>query len=749
MINNTNLMFFAAAQKAEFFSLKGMFLNKLGMSEEANQAFATAIQMDLNLPKSWTEWGRYNDGLFREKPTSMHLAANAISCYLQAAGLYKNAKARKILVRVLWLLNCDDAQGTLWQACDNYSGETPIWYWITFIPQLIQLLSHRQAKFARKLLMQIAKSFPQSLYYYLRTSKEDFALMKRSSLAASQRAAPTQNKDAPADAPKNDEADKDPAKDSHRFPADHVEEILNILKTAFPLLALTMENMAEQLQQRFKPSNDEDIYRLTNALLNDALQQYIHRAPLTTDNGQLPQTSQMNVTLFAENLPPGPLKSAFESDFVTSKPNLHEYVARLRRWRDRYEESLDKRPRLQHLEHCSHYLVEFQHQKFDEVEIPGQYLRLEDNNSNFVRINRFLPEYGLLRSNGMCNRRITILSNKGSLHSFAVQLPSARYCRREERIFQLLRLLNTVLERKIQTRKRGLTFNVPTAVPISPQLRLLTYDESFISMQDIYERHCKQVGIGKDDPIIAWVEKMRSTWDGGSYRRTNVDFANLRMELLEEISVKMISDKILTQFMTMSMSSPSDLWIMRKQFTLQMAATMFLTYILFISARYPGRIHISRSNGVVIMSDMVPTFSPQAPHFKSPDPTPFRLSPNIQHFIGPIGIEGLLASSFMALGTALTSSEHGLEDYLSIFVHDEVRFWFSGMQHQSKHLEPTIDLVRQNVFEVVKRARLMSCRFGQDKASITPLNQAVLDLINYASHPSKLALQDPTWMPWL
>ena len=88
VINNTNLMFFAAAQKAEFFSLKGMFLNKIGMSEEANQAFATAIQMDLNLPKSWTEWGRYNDGLFREKPTSMHLAANAISCYLQAAGLY-------------------------------------------------------------------------------------------------------------------------------------------------------------------------------------------------------------------------------------------------------------------------------------------------------------------------------------------------------------------------------------------------------------------------------------------------------------------------------------------------------------------------------------------------------------------------------------------------------------------------------------------------------------------------------------
>ncbi|WFC97412.1 transcription-associated protein 1 [Malassezia yamatoensis] len=830
VINNTNLMFFAAAQKAEFFSLRGMFLNKLGMGDEANQAFATAIQMDLNLPKSWTEWGRFSDRLFREKPTAMHLAANAISCYLQAAGLYKNAKSRKILLRVLWLLSCDDGQRTLWQACDNFHGETPVWYWITFIPQLLQFLSVKEASFVRKLLMQIAKSFPQSLYYSLRTAKEDYVLAKRNSLVAQQRAAARQSKSSsgqsrdethpqsstpdtkptpmstaaqdssstpsatqessqqssiqpaqatpsapqaassatgnseplPAspskDASQATDFSSDPTtsakpednKNGQRTPWEHVDEVLNILKTAFPLLALTMENMADQLQQRFKPSNDEDIYRLTNALLNDALQQYIHRAPLTTDNGQLPQTSQMNVKLFADNLPPGPLKTAFENDFVRSKPTLREYVVRLQRWRDRYEESLDRRPKRQHLEHCSHYLVEFQHQKFDEVEIPGQYLQLADNNANFERISRFLPEYDLLRSNGMCNRRITILSNKGSLYSFAVQLPSARYCRREERIFQLLRLLNTILDRKIETRKRGLSFNVPTAVPISPQLRLLSYDEAFISMQDIYERHCKEIGIGKDDPIVAWVEKMRSTWDGGSHSRTNVDFANLRMELMEEISVKMISDQVLSTYLMRTMVSAEDIWLMRKQFTLQMATTMFLTYILFISARFPSRIHINRSTGAVVMSDVVPTFSPTAPHFKSPDPTPFRLSPNIQHMIGAIGIEGIVTSSFTALGSALALSEHGLQDYLGIFVRDELQFWFSGVQRQvPKNVEPSIELVMQNVSEVVKRARLMSCRYNQEKSSTVPVNQTVLDLINYASHPSKLALQDPTWIPWL
>jgi transformation/transcription domain-associated protein len=161
VINNTNLMFFAAPQKAEFFTLKGMFMAKLSLLDEANHAFATAIQMDLNLAKAWTEWGRYNDRLFRDQPLQMIAASSAVSCYLQAAGLYKSSKVRKVLIRVLWLLSCDDAAGSVAMAFEGFRGEAPIWYWITFIPQLLQALQHREAKYARRLLMQIAKTFPQ------------------------------------------------------------------------------------------------------------------------------------------------------------------------------------------------------------------------------------------------------------------------------------------------------------------------------------------------------------------------------------------------------------------------------------------------------------------------------------------------------------------------------------------------------------------------------------------------------------
>jgi phosphatidylinositol kinase/protein kinase (PI-3 family) len=66
----------------------------------------------------------------------------------------------------------------------------------------------------------------------------------------------------------------------------------------------------------------------------------------------------------------------FENDFVITKPDLKTYVTRLQRWRDRYEAILDRKAKRQNLENTSHWLVEFQYYKFDEIEVPGQYLQV-------------------------------------------------------------------------------------------------------------------------------------------------------------------------------------------------------------------------------------------------------------------------------------------------------------------------------------------------------------------------------------
>ncbi|CAG8733247.1 15558_t:CDS:1, partial [Acaulospora morrowiae] len=98
VISNTNLNYFGNQQKAEFHTLRGMILAKLGRSAEANESFSRAVQVDMRLPKAWAAWGYYNDRKFKREPGDIYLAANALSCYLQAAGLYNNPKSRKLLV---------------------------------------------------------------------------------------------------------------------------------------------------------------------------------------------------------------------------------------------------------------------------------------------------------------------------------------------------------------------------------------------------------------------------------------------------------------------------------------------------------------------------------------------------------------------------------------------------------------------------------------------------------------------------
>jgi transformation/transcription domain-associated protein len=228
------------------------------------------------------------------------------------------------------------------------------------------------------------------------------------------------------------------------------------------------------------------------------------------DTFQLTHATVANIHRFADSLYPGHMKTAFVNDFAKTKLNLEEYVAKLRLWRDKFEAMLDARPRKHKLEASSHYLVEFQHQKFDDVEIPGQYLMLKDNANDFLRIDRFLPEVEIIRSYGNCYRRLTIRGHDGTIHPFLIQNPVARQFRREERLMQLFRMLNYILERRKESRMRNLVFHLPAIVPLAPNVRMVQDDPSYTSLYDIYEDHCDSINMHKDDPLVYFVEKFKS-----------------------------------------------------------------------------------------------------------------------------------------------------------------------------------------------------------------------------------------------
>ncbi|KAI6717317.1 hypothetical protein JHW43_000220 [Diplocarpon mali] len=801
VINNTNLNYFGPNQKAEFYTLKGMFLEKLMQRDEAAEAYGMALFFDIKLPKAWAEWGYYNDRLFKENPGNYMYAKNALSCYLEAAGLFKNAKSRKLLTRILWLLSLDDDSGTLAAQFDDYKGETPVWYWITFIPQLLTGLGHKEGPKAHIILAKIAKMYPQSLYFQLRSSREDMVQIKKQqdlkdekarrqnsripsqgganganvspsvqrqetpaggrpeSVASSRPATanpesisivkkePSANANGAANGTSGDETATGPQAASQSVqtkpPWEYGEEVMAVLKTAFPLLALSMENMVDQISKHFKCPPDEDAYRLITALLNDALS-YVSRAPSSyAQDVKLPAATEANITRFAETILPAHIRTSFEADFVRIKPTMHEYIHKLRKWRDKFEAKLDRRQYFQYLETYSSHLSDFRFAKFDEVEVPGQYLQHKDKNQDFIRIERFLPVVDLVRGIGVCHRRLRIRGHDGSVHPFAIQHPAARHCRREERILQLFRHFNGSLSKRKESRRRNLQFHLPLMIPLAPHIRMVQDDPTYVSLQGVFEDHCRKSGISKDEPVLFTMDKMRAL---GETKKYPEQVAAAKTEIYAAIQEKWVPHTLALDYFTKVYPGYSDFWLFRRQFSYQFAALTFMTYVLHMHNRYPHKLNVARGTGNIWGSELMSCMAAGKAFFHNPEPVPFRLTPNLQTLMGPLATEGIYSCAIMAIARCLAEPAYELEQQLCLFVRDEMIYWFTS-QHRSA---PMVDgqlreTVQTNSEIIVKR----TLSLAQSPEGALPANQTVIDLIAKAVNPMNLAQCDTLFMPYL
>lgn len=872
VINNTNLNYFNPQQKAEFYTLKGMFLERLSQKEDANTAFGTALYYDITTAKAWAEWGFFNDRMFQGEPTNHTTGRQALTCYLQAAASYKNAKARKLIARILWLLSLDDANGTIAGGFDDFKGEISTWYWITFIPQLLSSLSYREAVRTHDILLKIAKTYPQALYFVLRTSRDDMQALKKTQdarehkamLAMQAQAAAAQNRQdgnaasktasqspqlqtkptpqagvkmepgasrpgtangangadgtptpaagaapsasgtpapaaatpapasatgtpVPADAaaaaannaatpvpgaqgtPTPGAAASTPVigaspapgrgnpaaiaaaaaaasvlgnRSNKKHPGDYMEEILVVLKSSFPLLALSMETIIDQIQKHLKCPPDEDAYRLIVALLNDAMS-YISRSPASYSRDvKLPATTESNITRFAETVLPTHIRPMFESEFVAVRPTMYEYIQNLRQWRNKFEDKLDRRTSRLPLEQMSPHLCEFRYTKFDEIEIPGQYLQLKDKNSDFIRIDRFIPQVELVRTVGVSHRRIRIRGHDGSMHPFSVQQPTARNSRREERALQLFRQLNQRLNHKKESRRRDLQFTMPLVVPVAQHIRLVQDDPTYVSMQTIYEEHCRENKFSKDDAAIHTMEKLAGLIDPKA-KQNDAQVMSARSEVFEAIQNGLVPNTVLMNYFQRTFPDFGDYFLFRRRFAYQYAATTFMTYILCADKRYPHKINISRGTGNVWSAELMPFMPINQPYFKNPEPVPFRLTPNLHSLMGPLAVEGIYSSSIMAIARCLAESEQELSYALTLFVRDEMIYWFTSNRHAQQMTE---DKLRRSVLANVDLVAKRAASLAHTPSGNLPAYQTVIDLIAKATNPVNLAMCDVLWM---
>jgi len=137
--------------------------------------------------------------------------------------------------------------------------------------------------------------------------------------------------------------------------------------------------------------------------------------------------------------------------------------------------------------------------------------------------------------------------------------------------------------------------------------------------------------------------------------------------------------------------------------------------------------------------------TPKVPTIQNKDTVPFRYTPNIQTFIGDVGLEGLFSCAIMAVARCLSEPEFEMDQYLSIFIRDEIITWYTTQhipQPQDLELQKQVTI---NVEIVIRRLTSLVKVPGGN----LPANQTVIDHISQAVDPLSLAQMDLLWMPWI
>jgi transformation/transcription domain-associated protein len=744
MIQNTNLDYFSNQQKAQLFSMKAEALLQLGFGDECHVAFSASLTLDETDGKAWTSWGSFCDRVFGLNK-DIQWASYAVACYLQAIA-YNYDKARLMMTRVLWLLSYDTAPTfDVTKTFQKHAESLPSWTWYLWIPQLLSSLGRPEGSIVCQILSNLAKLSPQSLYYSIRA----YMLDKRENFAFYQR-----------------EVSRTPAQTQTDQPISlqHSENLFRILQQSHPTLYADIERILEEIPKRLRPDPEEELLGALNTIFIRCFRQPVSSPDNVPSN--LIQTiekiyskfftettsSSQNHKMFLQEY-----RAKFEEDFLPTSSkfpaHLTELMRRLKKWKNWLQIRVGDESRTHlKLEKYSGYLAHYQ---ASEVEIPGQYF--SDNepiSKDYILLENFEEEIFVHRAHGFAPRRIGMRGSDGKVYHFYIQYSLYQVMRSEIRMVQMHVVLDRLLSKYNETRRRNLLYPVRHTIPFTNRLRLVGTKPCDISLEEIYVNSCWKHSIDADAPLTMYRNFIGSvvSWEKND---------GARLEIFHKISKRVVPDSILTKYFQSSMSSVEHLWHFKKQFSKQMSISSFLCFILRVGDRYPHKLIFSRSTGEITQSEFHPSYNNQG-MIENQEAVPFRLTPNLTRFMGTHFLHGVFGTGLLSVGACLLRSQDVLKNFMYLFFRDDLILFSTGpiLDDQLRVLESEgREKVSKNTLEVLTKIQSIMPSVSDDSVRHLLLcesdclqeilNHRVSRTINAACSESSLALMSPVWHPWL
>ncbi|KAL8008147.1 putative transcription-associated protein [Plasmopara halstedii] len=580
-------------------------------------------------------------------------------------------------------------------------------------------------------------------------------------------------------------------------PVQYTEDLLNFLRRSHDSLTFEMECMLEEMITRFRPEPEEELLTAVHALLLKCYQlprltktepvPKMLRAALARVCRKLfvllPHQKNEKHEAFVDEFKDvferdfSPYEDGVEPDHTDQTTTLCEIMNRLKRWKSLLQlrvKKVGKRNAAKlYLEQCSRHLMEL---SSSNMEVPGQYVSdSEPIKDLHARISHFKNTVDVLLRNGFTQRRVAMGGSDGRSYYFLVQYAMTHITRTDERMMQMYLLLNRLLARHKETKKRNLVFHLPKVIPLTPRVRLLEDNRDFVTLGDVYELDCQMENKDPDFPVELYREHISEAYaaagmESESSKQEEERVALAKAQAFNDICKEHVSETLLAKYVH-GISAHSDAYFhFRGEFTKHLALSSFLSYALFVGDRAPHRVLFSRRTGRVVSTELRPGYA-NSGILEAATTMPFRLTRNLHSFMTRPGVQGPFSVGMTAAAEALTSEEDLLNNQLCLFFRDDLMSWHASKTRLLSHdphtsgraLSPVGSLgpvspeqhyvesqvqhrVEANVGLVLERIRGVALKKENAKFS---RGKSVQELVEIATSVECQREMYPTWYPWL
>ncbi|EAL66880.2 DNA-dependent protein kinase subunit [Dictyostelium discoideum AX4] len=546
----------------------------------------------------------------------------------------------------------------------------PCWMFIRWISQMFPYLDLPQGPLILPILLEIAKWYPQAIYFPFKISSEQFGpLAKKIS------------------APLEKEL-INPLLDTlviefqrlthpeHRF-KDYMEEMKSLIKATPKDLNAIAKLNNEIYDDSFNPSTVSGDYNLKFAKEHEAS----YLSNFGKDSTKLARMDQKKfLEIFAE------MSGNMNKNM---KPNSTASMK---------------------LKDFSGWLADFDRSNYQtshQMEIPGQYDGIgKPQPETHVTISSFdtnVLVMGSLRK----PKRVKIHGNDELDYPFLIK--GGEDLRLDQRIQQLFGIMNEILKRDTACNKRSLNVTTYQVVPMTSKVGIIEWLNDTKPLREILEEQlAHQLKTPRSNVSISKLEstKYHNDWINSfaKYLKPNSPVGPLYQQMFihatrDDCAKKLekqhskVPENLLQNGIWSLSSSPESYLFIRNSFARSLASFSVCSYVIGIGDRHLENFLISQRDGRLIGIDFGHAFGTATQFLPIPELMPFRLTRQFTSFLRPLDSVGLLNHNMTYTLTALQNQKEILLTTMDVFVKEPLLDWSKLatrlVKEQGKHPKDT------------------------------------------------------------